>query len=545
MTLTTVNKNLSPSQLRKLKAFGHKVAGLKGKFAVYDAAGTPLFSCDPGDAIPEEPLQEGAARHYVSRRYASCVQTCLNDAVNVSTFENGLAAAPLMSGHEVIGAALIEPPANTDAANLGPVFAEMLALFTQTFQAETLVDLQLEKMSDELSQVYEELVLLHKLSTNMKVTASDSNYLQMACDNLTDIVSVEGIAIMLEKPAPNDRRLTLAAGSGLIDMDDAAAAVLYDRMLAELAKGKEALIDSELDGPFRYEWPANIKSILAVPLCASDAPAGVASLPSYLGLMIAVNRLDRPDFDSTDIKLFNSVANGCAVFIENRRLFGDLQELFIGSLKALTSSIDAKDPYTRGHSERVAFIARWVAERLAEQGIIDEEYVQKTYLAGLLHDIGKMGVNEAILCKKGKLTEAEFDHIRSHPAIGAGILSQIKQMRDIVPGVVSHHERADGKGYPNGIAGDDMPLMGKIIALADSFDAMTSKRVYRDAMTVQEALAEIERGLGTQFDPEVGKTFIRSDVYRLWDIIQDGFVDTYGTDNLSQYGAVAVGTLLR
>jgi HD-GYP domain-containing protein (c-di-GMP phosphodiesterase class II) len=118
-------------------------------------------------------------------------------------------------------------------------------------------------------------------------------------------------------------------------------------------------------------------------------------------------------------------------------------------------------------------------------------------------------------------------------------------MRDIVPGVVCHHERADGKGYPNGIHGDDMPLMGKIIALADSFDAMTSKRVYREAMTVQQALAEIEKGLGTQFDPEVGKVFIESDVFRLWDIIQDGFVDMYGTDNLSQYGAVAVGTLIR
>jgi putative nucleotidyltransferase with HDIG domain len=540
-----VNKALSDSQLRKLKAFGRKIAGLGGKLAVYDTAGTLLFCCDHRSDASDETLQEGASTHYAARRYASCAQACLNEAVNVSTFENGLAAAALMSGHEIIGAALIEPPTDPAAANLAHLFAEMLALFTQTFHAETLVDLQMEKMSDELSQVYEELVLLHKLSTNMKVTVSDSNYLQMACDNLTDIVSVEGIAVMLEKAVRNDKRLTLAAGSGLIDMDDAATAILYDRMLAELARGKEALIDSEVDGPFRHEWPANVKSILAVPLCASDAPAGAASQPNYLGLMIAINRLDRPDFDSTDIKLFNSVANGCAVFIENRRLFGDLQELFIGSLKALTSSIDAKDPYTRGHSERVAFIARWIAERLAEQDIIDEEYIRKTYLAGLLHDIGKMGINEAVLCKKGKLTDAEFDHIRSHPAIGAGILSQIKQMRDIVPGVVSHHERADGKGYPNGIAGADMPLMGKIIALADSFDAMTSKRVYRDAMTVEEALAEIERGLGTQFDPQVGRIFIDSDVYRLWDIIQDGFIDTYGTDNLSQYGAVAVGTLLR
>jgi len=264
-----------------------------------------------------------------------------------------------------------------------------------------------------------------------------------------------------------------------------------------------------------------------------------------MGLIVAVNRIDRPDFDSTDVKLFNSVANGCAVFIENGRLFKDLKELFIGSLKALTSSIDAKDPYTRGHSERVAFISRWIAERLAEEEPLQEEQIHKIYLAGLLHDIGKIGIDESVLRKKGKLTREEINHIRAHPSIGAGILGAIKQMRDIVPGVLSHHEQVDGKGYPSGLTGPQIPLTGKIVGLADSFDAMTSKRTYRGALSVEQTLAEIEEKSGTQFDEKISKVFINSDVYQLWDIIQGGFTEIYGTSNFSEYGTVAVGTLIR
>jgi HD-GYP domain-containing protein (c-di-GMP phosphodiesterase class II) len=426
----------------------------------------------------------------------------------------------------------------------------MLALLAEKFQAVAKAEEQIEMVSTELAQVYEELVLLHKLSTNMKVTEPDANFLQMACDNLTNIVSVEGIAILLEKTINDEKQLVLAAGSGLIDIDERITAILHIRLGEEISSGKEALLDSEVDSPFRYDWSGSIKNIIAVPLFGKEKAeshfAESAQNVNYIiGLIVAVNRIDRPDFDSTDAKLFNSVANGCAVFIENGRLFKDLKELFIGSLKALTSSIDAKDPYTRGHSERVAFISRWIAERLAEEELLQKEEMHRIYLAGLLHDIGKIGIDESVLRKKGKLTREEINHIRAHPSIGAGILSGIKQMRDIVPGVLSHHERIDGKGYPNGLTGPKIPLIGKIVGLADSFDAMTSKRTYRGAMTVEQTLAEIEKETGTQFDEEIGRVFINSDVYQLWDIIQGGFTDIYGTGNFSEYGTVAVGTLIR
>ena len=260
--------------------------------------------------------------------------------------------------------------------------------------------------------------------------------------------------------------------------------------------------------------------------------------------MVAINIVDKQDFDSTDVKLFNSVANGCAVFVENGRLFNDLKELFIGSLKALTSSIDAKDKYTRGHSERVAFISRWVAERFAENEPLEEDLINKIYLAGLLHDIGKIGIDESVLRKEGKLTESEFDYIRTHPSIGASILGAIKQMRDVVPGVLCHHERIDGKGYPQGLSGEQIPLTGKIVGLADSFDAMISKRTYREARTIEEALEEIRNGLGSQFDEKVATVFLNSDVYQLWEILQKSFGEVYRDDSFSEYGTAAVGTLI-
>ncbi|MCL5281399.1 MAG: HD domain-containing protein, partial [Planctomycetes bacterium] len=350
--------------------------------------------------------------------------------------------------------------------------------------------------------------------------------------------------------AEGERRLVVAAGSGLIDIDETMAAALHGRLAEELARGREALLDSEVDSPFRYDWPASVRNLIAVPLCAKDkADSGTARRGkgafSIIGLMVAVNRVDKPDFDSTDVKLFTSVASGCAVFVENGRLFNDLKELFVGSLKALTNSIDAKDPYTRGHSERVALISRWIAERVAEREPLEDEEIHKIYLAGLLHDIGKIGIEENVLRKNGKLTPEERACICRHPAIGAGILRGIKQMREIVPGVLCHHERVDGRGYPDGLKGDEIPLTGKIVGLADSFDAMTSRRTYRDALSMEHALDEIRKGLGTQFDARIGAIFLESNVDRLWELLQEDGMACYDAAHFADYGTEAIGTLLR
>jgi HD-GYP domain-containing protein (c-di-GMP phosphodiesterase class II) len=564
-------QSLSSLQLRRFKKFGSRINRFGVNFAVCDADGELLLLCE-ADGLHSEKEQLKLDALCAMNSQASPCSRGTQGCDTAKATSRRILASTLMSPEtydrqpEVIGVALIdrgEEPCPVDSESFlhadegrgiardtqGELFAEVLELLAENFQATLKAEEQTEMVGSELAQTYEELVLLHKLSTHMKVTESDANFLQMACDSLTEIVCVEGIAILLEKVVEGEKKLVVAAGSGLIDMDERMAAVLHSRLAEEINSGAEALLDSEVDSPFKYDWHKGIRNIIAVPLCGKEKADShfshrIKNGSWILGLMLAINRIDKPDFDSTDVKLFNSVASGCAVFIENGRLFKDLKELFIGSLKALTSSIDAKDKYTHGHSERVAFISRWIAEKIAERRPLEQEQIYRIYLAGLLHDIGKIGIDEAVLRKEGKLTEHEFDRVRSHPSIGASILGTIKQMRDIVPAVLSHHERVDGRGYPQGLSGEQIPLSAKIVGLADSFDAMTSKRTYRDALSIEQALEEISRCMGAQFDEEVAKVFLESDVYRLWDIIQNGFSEVYGGKNLAEYGTAAIGTLV-
>lgn len=552
----TVRKSLSSSRLRELEQFGGRMEGFGVTFVVYDTGGDLVLQCNGGEFTNTQEQLAKWGREVLA--HDSPMDYADENGITVCRFgdADGVLAVALKSTRigsrspEPVAAALIDLGDVDSAGMERELFAEMLKLLAEKFQAETKAEEQIVKVSTELAQTYEELVLLHRLSTNMKVTEADSNFLQMACDSLTEIVFVEGIAILLEKLIDGRQQWVIAAGSGLINMDEQTAVVLQCRLAEEINAGKEALLDSEVDSPFKYEWPDRVKNIIAVPLFGKEKAeshfAGINRDGSrMMGYMVAVNRIGKQDFDSTDIKLFNSVAGGCAVFIENGRLFKDLKELFIGSLKALTSSIDAKDKYTHGHSERVAFISRWIAERISIEQPLEEEQIHRVYLAGLLHDIGKIGIDEAVLRKTGKLTDEEFASIKRHPSIGAGILREIKQMRDIMPGVLSHHERVDGRGYPDGLVGEQIPITGRIVGLADSFDAMTSKRTYRDAMSLDKALAEIRRGLGTQFDERIGRIFLASDIHVLWNAIRDGFSDVYGSKHPEEYGTAAVGTLLR
>lgn len=562
--MDTIRKKLSLSQVRALTGQGDRINKFGVNFAVCDTNGDVVLLTSGGVFESDAAQLAGLSRQVLEDNGSKGQGGAAG--VNVWRFgeKNVVLGAALTSNHDpevspqVAGVVLVDlgiasgqvhgAGANTDSA----YWTEMLKLIVENFQASIKTDEQIEKVGIELSQTYEELVLLHKLSTNMRVTEQDASFLQMACDSLIEIIPVEGIAVLLEKTVDNEHQLTVVAGWGVIDMDEHTAAILHSRLIEEVGSGSEALLDSEVDSPLRYDWPENIRNIVAVPLCGKDKSESHSGERTQdgtrvIGLMVAINRVGKQDFDSIDIKLFNSVANSCAVFIENGKLFGDLKELFIGSLRALTHSIDAKDQYTRGHSERVAFISRWIAEKYSEHEALEEEQIHRIYLGGLLHDIGKIGVDEVVLRKTGKLTDEEFDAIKQHPSIGAGILREIKQMHDIVPAALSHHERPDGKGYPDGLAGDELPLIGIIVGLADSFDAMTSKRPYRDAMTVEQAIEQIEKGLGTQFDERVARIFLNSDIYLLWDIIQGepDFTGAYNSDASAEYGAAAVGALIR
>ena len=173
-------------------------------------------------------------------------------------------------------------------------------------------------------------------------------------------------------------------------------------------------------------------------------------------------------------------------------------------LSTLSCAIEERDPYTRGHSARVTALALVVARRLGWS----EERLASLRVGGPLHDIGKLGVSDDVLSKEGRLNEDEYAQIREHPKLGAKLLLRVTALRQALPYVLYHHERWDGNGYPTGKAGEEIPLEARVLAIADAFDAMTSDRPYRRALTRGEALAEVERCAGTQFDPQIAEIFL-------------------------------------
>jgi putative two-component system response regulator len=174
------------------------------------------------------------------------------------------------------------------------------------------------------------------------------------------------------------------------------------------------------------------------------------------------------------------------------------ENLFLHVVESLADAIDAKDNYTKGHSGRVAQYSKEIAERLG----YDEKQQEKIFVMGLLHDVGKIGVPDEVINKPGRLSEEEFAKIQKHPAIGGKILGNIKEMPELAAGAKWHHERYDGTGYPEGLAGEDIPEAARIIAVADAYDAMTSNRSYRGVLPQEKVRQEIERGKGSQFDPK-------------------------------------------
>ena len=184
--------------------------------------------------------------------------------------------------------------------------------------------------------------------------------------------------------------------------------------------------------------------------------------------------------------------------------------MFEQTAESLASAIDAKDRYTHGHSTRVASISRQIAKRAG----LSEEECRKIYFSALLHDVGKIGVPDVIINKEGKLTDEEFEHIRQHPVLGYHILSNIRQSPELSVGAHYQHERYDGKGYPDGLKGEEIPVTARIIAVADAYDAMTSTRSYRKELSGEKTKEEFRKGMGTQFDPKYAQIML--------DIMEEG-----------------------
>ena len=236
-------------------------------------------------------------------------------------------------------------------------------------------------------------------------------------------------------------------------------------------------------------------SAVHVPLKSRGRLVGVLSSQAY-----------RPGaFDDEDIAMLQSLGNLVATAFENAEHLAQMRELYLASVKALAAAVDARDPYTRSHSARVAALARTIADEMR----MTADQLRRVQLGALMHDIGKIGVPDAILNKPGPLTADEWVLMRTHPAVGGSILAAVEPLRDLVPIVRAHHERFDGTGYPEKLAGDSVPIEAYVIAAADAFEVIVNRRAYKQAQSVEFACAELVRCRGTQFHPDVVDAFLR------------------------------------
>ncbi len=340
-----------------------------------------------------------------------------------------------------------------------------------------------------------EIVSLQELSLELQATLSLKEVID---STLAKCISSVGCALATLYLL-NEKTKKFEEGGFLVHPDappgSSAGQLRLDRVLDELKAGAFVLVHGEMAAAeYFMKPPQNLVSLMCIPLVVRQNQIGILTLYSFIYDM---------RFTEGQRKMFSMLASRAAAAIDNALLFNNLQQTFRQTIQGLARAIEAMDKYTAGHSDRVMVYARITAEQLGEPADQIELVVQ----AGALHDIGKLGCH-ANLNKAGKLTSEEYGIFKEHPSYGKEIIKPISFLHAIVPGVQFHHERWDGKGYPQGLAGKEIPKIARILAVADAYDAMTSNRAYRQALTHNVAIQEIRRCSGSQFDPEVVEAFV-------------------------------------
>jgi putative nucleotidyltransferase with HDIG domain len=355
------------------------------------------------------------------------------------------------------------------------------------------LEVEVEDLSAEVVRVYEELALIYSLTNNLGSEMDVDSICQRVLEEADKRLSAQNVSIMLLDEGNDELYTRLARGR------DREVAIQF-RVNAStgpiselLARGEPVTIcDITADGRLSFPYP--IRSILCVPLVTDG---------KKIGMLFASDKLSGEEFWTQELKLMGALAAEVAASIKKAQLYEEISELFMHTVEALASAIDAKDPYTYGHSRRVARLSSAICEEL---GMVRKN-IRHVELAAILHDIGKIGTPESILQKPGRLEPEEMERVKEHPTRGAHILSNIIEFRDVIKWIKHHHEWYDGKGYPDHIAAELIPIEARVISIADTFDAMTSDRPYRKGMPTDEAIKIMEQFAGTQFDPHILASF--------------------------------------
>lgn len=357
------------------------------------------------------------------------------------------------------------------------------------------MDDEVERLAEALTVKFEELTLIHQLSERLTLDEDSAVICEALLAELVSCIRAETLAIDL-----------------VADEESEIAAAVYQSgtpVQPNCLRNFAHQVIRSVPDQLRDQTSHRI-SIANNPGASAIQKRGVV-VPIerqgvFLGHMIALRSLQESEFGTVEADLMKSTSMMLGAHLINQRQYREMQQMFEGTIQSLVSALDAKDTYTCGHSSRVADLAVELSCRLG----FDQEHVATIRMAGILHDIGKIGIDDSVLRKPGRLTDEEFEQIKRHPVLGYEILRGIRPFRKILPAVRHHHESWDGSGYPDGLSGESIPRDAQVLAVADAFDAMTSDRPYRTGMPLEKVIAIFREGRGTQWAADVVDILLES-----------------------------------
>ena len=420
--------------------------------------------------------------------------------------QGALFGAPIWIGERVVGSLIAydaDPPGETksssEAEEGGRRVAQMESFLDQMarlLEEKCALQREIEEITDELSRSFEDLNLYARIAAQIRALRfSEAMLRNLMQEVLASMDADLAFAVLPQKTVRPVMVVRPGIADRVEDWDSFSEALL--RSIPEKAPSLEEnyfiVNHSQKTAVFRDLHPDPYRFLLVRVMYNQE---------SYGWLGVVSFRFEEI-FRQSELRVLTSMAEQLAAVIANTNLYRDLERFMINMVRSLVCAIEAKDVYTRGHSERVHGYCKRMADRLG----LDEAQQESLLWASLLHDIGKIGIPERILNKPGKLTEKEFQRIKDHPKKGFVILKPLEPLSESMPSILHHHERYDGGGYPDGLKGEEIPLAARIIAVADTFDAMTSTRAYRSAKSVQEAVAIMDQVSGSQLDPRLVDVF--------------------------------------
>lgn len=364
----------------------------------------------------------------------------------------------------------------------------------------TITDLasELEQKNLHLGQAVERLSTINKIGLAINSTMDIDRLFNLIVRATTTALDANFGYIILYDAENSCLNVTNLIGSGKLLAPKTALCMKDSSVSTWVIKNRQPLLIADINDHPQFDRFSDLgyerKSLICVPLIVKN---------EIIGTISVVNKCDDSQFNSDEMEMLGTIAAQAAISIKNATLYDEQQQTYLNTIQALVSAIEASDSYTRGHSERVTRYSLEIGKRMS----LSENRMQILERAAILHDIGKIGIDLSLLHKEGKLTPQDIKELQKHPSIGMHILEPIGFLQDVRLCIGQHHERFDGMGYPNRIKPDEQLLEARIIVVADSFDAMTSDRPYRKALSLDVAIAELRDNSGSQFDPVIANIF--------------------------------------